>query len=164
MGTANAPEHTIFVFRGEGPTRLIGALFEAIDGYGNPKGRTKTRVGGNYFGNVAILAYREQRHAATMNTPSIHLHGLKFRGDASIENALVKIRRHTRAVIEEKEGANTLLLLRSDIDFIRTRITGVAQHLNDDIFDVLDIMLGLASLSLGDAKAYESISEVFLDA
>ena len=99
-----------------------------------------------------------------MNTPSIHLHGLKFRGDASVKNTLVKIGGHTGAVIEEKEGANTLLLLRSDINFIRTRITGVAQHLNNDIFDVLDIMLCLASLSLSDAKAHETISEVFLDA
>ena len=99
-----------------------------------------------------------------MHTPSIHLHGLKFRGDASVKNTLVKIGRHAGAVIEEKEGANTLLLLRSDIDFIRTRITGVAQHLNDDIFDVLDIMLCLTSFSLSDAKAHETISEVFLDA
>ena len=84
--------------------------------------------------------------------------------NARIEDTITHILRHTGSVIEEKEGANTLLLTRGEVDIASTRVACVSQHFDNDVLDMLDIVFGLTALCLGNAQANEAVAEVLLDA
>ena len=43
------------------------------------------------------------------------------------------------------------------------RITGVSEHLDDDVLDTAYVMLGLTALRLGGLETHETITELFLD-
>ena len=95
-----------------------------------------------------------------MNAPPVHLQRVELRGDACIEDTLEHILRNAVAVIEDEEGANTLLFRSGYIDLCRMSIAGIAKHLDNDVLDMLDVVLCLTSLGLGNAKAHEALAKV----
>lgn len=99
-----------------------------------------------------------------MNTPTVHFHALELGSDTSIEDTLLHILRHTRTVIQEEEGANTLLLGRGKIDLIGSGIASITQHLDDNVLYMLNVMLGLTALGLRNAEADIPLAKVFVDA
>ena len=42
-------------------------------------------------------------------------------------------------------------------------ITGIAKHLDDDVLNMLDIVLRLATLRFGNPQAHEAITEILLN-
>ena len=99
-----------------------------------------------------------------MNTPTVHFHALELGGNTGIEDTLLHILRHTRTVIQEEEGANTLLLGRGEIDLVGTSIASITEHFDDDILDMLNVVFGLTALGLRNAEADIPLAKVFLDA
>ena len=83
-----------------------------------------------------------------MDTPFVHTHAFELGCDARIKDAITHILWNSRSVIEEKEGANTLLLTRGEVDIASTCVACISQHFDDDVLDMLDIVFGLTALSL----------------
>ena len=164
MGSTHAAQRALFVLGGLRPRRLVSAFGQRIGIDRHAKGGSELEARCDHLGAQGVLTDRKERHAAPVDSPSVHLHGLQFGGDARIENALAHLLGHTGAVIDEEEGANTLLLARRDVYRTGARIAGISQHLDDDVLDLLDIVLGLTSLGLGHAQADEPVAQVLLDA
>ena len=99
-----------------------------------------------------------------MNAPAIHLHALELGGNAGIEDALLHILRHARPVIQKDERTDAIFLGRGEIDLVGAGITSVAQHFDDNILDMLDVVLCLAPLGLRNAEADIPLAKVLLDA
>lgn len=163
VGTAHAAEDTGFIFGGLGPRRLIGPLGQRIGVGGHANRRSHVRSRGDNLGRKGVLANREKRHASTVNTPPVHFHGLKLGGHACIEDALAHVIGNAGAIVEEEEGADTLLFHSGDVDGFGAGIAGVAKHLDDNVLDVLDIVLGLTTLGLGNPKLDEAVTQVLLN-
>ena len=164
MGSTSAYIATVFVFNRLRPARLVGALAQAIGGNAHLKRGTQIDARCNNACLIRVLLDREQRHTTTVNTPTVHFHALKLGGDTGIENTLLHVLRHTRTVIQEEEGANTLLLGRGEIDLIGSSIASITQHLDDNVLYMLNVMLGLTALGLRNAEADIPLAKVFLDA
>ncbi len=98
-----------------------------------------------------------------MHAPAVHVHRLELGGHARVKDALLHVIGDTVAVVEHDERAHATLDRGCHEDLVRACVARVAQHLDDDVLDAADIMLGLAPLGLGDTKADESLAEVLLD-
>ena len=164
VGAASTYIAAVFVFNRLRPARLVGALTQAIGGNANLKRGAQIDARCNNACLIRVLLDREQRHTTTVNTPTVHFHALELGSDTGIEDTLLHILRHTRTVIQEEEGANTLLLGRGKIDLIGSGIASIAQHLDDNVLYMLNVMLGLTALGLRNAEADIPLAKVFLDA
>ena len=164
MGSASTDIASVFVFHSLGPARLVGALTQAIGGNAHLKRRPQIDTRCNDTSLIGVLLNREQRHSTTMDTPAIHFHALELGGDTGIEDALLHFLRHARTVIQEEEGANTLLLGRGKIDLIGAGIASITQHLDDNVLDMLNVMLSLTALGLRNTEADIPLAKVLLDA
>ena len=81
-----------------------------------------------------------------MHTPLIHFHGFKFRGDARIEDALPHVLRDTGPIVKKKQRPNAVLFSCGEKNAARARVASVAQHFDNDVLDMLDVVLCLATL------------------
>lgn len=144
MRAASAHIATVLVLHGLRPAGLVGALAKAVGSDAHLKDRAKVNIRRDNACLVGVLLNREQRHASTVNAPTIHLHTLELGGNAGIEDALLHILRHARAVIQKDERTNAIFLGRGEIDLVGAGITSVAQHFDDNILDMLDVVLCLA--------------------
>jgi hypothetical protein len=96
-------------------------------------------------------------------TPVVHDHRVKLGGNARLEDSLLEVCGDTTAVVNDREGATVIISRGGNENPARIGITGIAQHLDDDVLDTLDIMLCLTTLSLRTPQAYKSIAEAFLN-
>ena len=98
-----------------------------------------------------------------MHAPRVHDHRFELRGHTRFEDAVVHRGRHAHAVIHDDEGARVGFAAGGDEDPLGVSVSGVAQQLDDDVFNGTDVVLRLSSLGLGDIEAYETVAEVLLD-
>ena len=154
----------VLVFDSLRPTRLIGALAEAVgsDAHLNRRAKIDTRC--DHTGLISVLLNREQCHSATMYAPTVHLHALELRRDAGIEDTLLHIQRNTRTIVQEDERADAILFGRGEIDLVGAGITSITQHLDNNVLDMLNVVLCLAPLGLRNAEADIPLAKVLLDA
>ena len=164
MRATGADIVTVLILHGLRPAGLIGALAKAVGSDAHLKDRAKVNIRRDNARLVGVLLNREQCHASTVNTPTVHLHALKLGSNAGIEDALLHILRHTRAVIQKDERTDTIFLGRSEIDLVGAGITSVAQHFDDNILDMLNVVLCLAPFSFRNAEADIPLAKVLLDA
>ena len=155
---------TVLVLHGLRPAGLVGALAKSVGSDAHLKDRAKINIRRDNACLVGVLLNREQCHASTVNAPAIHLHALELGGNAGIEDALLHILRHARPVIQKDERTDAIFLGRGEIDLVGAGITSVAQHFDDNILDMLDVVLCLAPLGLRNAEADIPLAKVLLDA
>ena len=161
LGDDHAP---LFVLGRLGPGGLIGALGQHIGIGDDGKDGAEALARCDNAGGLAVLADGEQGHTTAVNTPSVHMHGLELGGDARLEDVLLHIYGNTAPVVDDDQGAVRIGLAYRKEDVARAGIAGVAQKLDNDVLDMLDIVPCLATLSLGHAQADEALTQVLLDA
>ena len=98
-----------------------------------------------------------------MDAPLVHDHGLELAGDAGLEDALLQGSGHAVSVVDEDEGLAVAFARAGEVDVAGVGVARVAQHLDDDILNGADIVLGLAPLCLGGLEAHKAVSQILLD-
>ena len=90
----------------------------------------------------------EKRHSPTMDAPQVHTHGVELACNARFEDAGKHACRNTATVVENRDIANFAFLPAGNIDPLRLGISGIAEHLDDDVLALANVMFCLAALCL----------------
>ena len=88
---------------------------------------------------------------------------IELGGDARLEHPLMHGRRHTVAVIQDREAPDVSLPPNCKKDASCMGISGVAEHLYDDVFRRTDIMGRLTPFGFRYLEADKAISEIVFD-
>ena len=84
-----------------------------------------------------------------MDPPLIHMHGIKLRRDAGLENGLLQMQRNAVAVVNHRNGSLAALSGNGDEDIPGAGIARIAKHFDDDILTATDILRRLTPFGLG---------------
>ena len=134
------------------PGGLVGALGERARVGDDDERRALVQVRRDDARLDRVAADREERHASAVHAPLVHDHRLELARDARLEDALVHVRRDADAVVEHGQRATVALAAGREEDAPRVRVAGVAQQLDDDVFDAADVVLRLPALGLRDSR------------
>lgn len=98
-----------------------------------------------------------------MHAPLVHVGCFQLGGDPRLKNGFPHPPGDTRPIIDDGHDPTIGLLAGSDEDALRSCISAIAEQLDDDILEALDILSRLASLSFRAAQLDETGAEISLD-
>ena len=121
------------------------------------------QVGADDASLDGVAANREERHTSTVDAPLVDDHRLELARDARLEDAVVHLLGNADTVVDHGERAPVTFSAGRDEDASRMGVAGVAQQLDDDVFDAADVVLGLSALGLRDLESDVAVAEVLFD-